>query len=234
MNTEIEQFWKLISNFEDYLTSGYERPLEIPQFSSLTLPGCEEGAACEEEQNQDLETLGKEILFCTKCGLSRTRHLAVPGEGNACPTVVVVGEGPGGEEDKTGKPFVGTAGRYLDKWLSAIGLTRDTNCYICNIVKCRPPGNRDPEEDEINACLPYLYRQLDLLRPKAILTAGRISSRIITGIDSGIGILRGKTYSFKGIPLVPTYHPSAVLRNQDLRRPVWDDLKQLKSILDNL
>lgn len=234
MNTDIEEFYKLISNFEDYLTTGYESSVEIPRLSSLTLPSCAEKDPGKEAHDNDLETLAAEIGACTKCGLARSRRLAVPGEGNACPAVAVIGEGPGGEEDRTGRPFVGTAGRYLDKWLSAIGLTRETNCYICNIVKCRPPGNRDPEDDEINACLPYLYRQLDLLRPKVILTAGRISSRIITGVDSGIGILRGKTYSFKGIPVVPTYHPSAVLRNQDLRRPVWDDLKQLKSILDSV
>ncbi|TFG64765.1 MAG: uracil-DNA glycosylase [Spirochaetales bacterium] len=231
MKNTAQQFWELLYLFEDYLTGGYEQQREVPL---LSLPGdacCDEKKACFSEAADEMKILEKEILTCRKCGLCGTRHLAVPGEGVLCPSVVVIGEGPGAEEDRTGRPFVGAAGKYLDKWLSAIDGDRNTNCYICNLVKCRPPGNRDPEEDEIEACLTYLVRQLDLLKPKVILAAGRIASQRLTGLDSGIGILRGKVYDFKGIPVVPTYHPSAVLRNQDLRRPVWEDLKQLQILL---
>jgi uracil-DNA glycosylase family 4 len=155
----------------------------------------------------------------------------VPGEGTSRPRVLVVGEGPGFEEDRSGRPFVGPAGRYLDKWLQAIGLDRGTNCFIANIVKCRPPGNRDPLPEESAACLPYLQRQIALLQPRAILTVGRISTQILVGRSVGIGELRGQRYTYRGIPLVATYHPSAVLRNQSLRKPVWEDLKLLRSVL---
>ena len=150
------------------------------------------------------------------------------------PDVMVVGEGPGADEDAQGLPFVGKAGQYLDKWLDAIQLSRHTNCFIGNVVKCRPPMNRDPQPDEIAACLPYLERQIALLKPRFILTVGRISSSVLTGQEAGIGRLRGRTYSFHGIPLIPTYHPSAVLRDPSLRRPVWDDLRRLKAELEEI
>ena len=150
------------------------------------------------------------------------------------PDVLVVGEGPGADEDAQGLPFVGKAGQYLDKWLDAIQLSRHTNCFIGNMVKCRPPMNRDPQPDEIAACLPYLERQIALLKPRFILTVGRISSAVLTGQEAGIGRLRGRTYSFHGIPLIPTYHPSAVLRDPSLRRPVWDDLRRLKAELEEI
>jgi uracil-DNA glycosylase family 4 len=143
-----------------------------------------------------------------------------------------VGEGPGFEEDRSGRPFVGPAGQYLDTWLAAIGLDRRRNAYIANIVKCRPPGNRDPLPEESAACLPYLQRQVALLRPRAILTVGRIATQVLTGRSEGIGQLRGSLHSYQGIPLVGTYHPSAVLRDKErLRAPVWEDLKRLRSLL---
>ena len=148
------------------------------------------------------------------------------------PDVMVIGEAPGGDEDVQGRPFVGKAGQYLDKWLSAIGLSRDTNCFIGNVIKCRPPANRDPQPDEIDACIPFLKRQIAIIKPKFILTVGRISSAVLSGQSAGIGRLRGRTYNFEGIPLIPTYHPSAVLRDPGLRAPVWEDLKRLKSELD--
>ena len=148
---------------------------------------------------------------------------------------MIVGEGPGGDEDIKGIPFVGAAGQYLDKWLSAINLDRHRDCFIGNIVKCRPPGNRDPEPDEIYKCLPYLERQIALLKPDIILTLGRISGRILTGEDSGIGRMRGRVYTYNGIPVIPTYHPSAVLRYPEkYKRAVWEDLKKLRSELDRI
>lgn len=187
------------------------------------------------EPERALIRIACEVSECRKCGLAEGRTKTVPGEGVVNPLVLIIGEGPGAEEDKTGEPFVGRAGKYLDKWLEAIGLSRTTNCFIGNIVKCRPPGNRDPKPEEMEACFPYLLRQIKILKPKAILTVGRISSQVLTGREEGIGKLRGETYSFQGIPLIPTYHPSGVLRSQaTLRAPVWEDLKRLKNLLEAL
>jgi DNA polymerase len=158
------------------------------------------------------------------------RTNGVPGMGVLDPLVMVIGEGPGAQEDRQGLPFVGPAGQYLDKWLAAIGLSRDRDVYIANIVKCRPPGNRDPQTAEIEACTPYLRRQIDILRPRTILALGRFAASWLTGRSDGLGKMRGGTFDFKGVPVVVTYHPSGVLRNPEYRRPVWEDLKRLREI----
>jgi DNA polymerase len=143
-------------------------------------------------------------------------------------------------EDRSGRPFVGPAGQYLDRWLAAVKigkdevpLDRNTNTFIANIVKCRPPNNRDPQPEEISACIPYLEKQIEILKPNAILCVGRIALQTLTNRSTGIGAGRGKVYSYRELPLIPTYHPSAVLRNPALRAPVWEDLKLLKSVLEN-
>ncbi|MFW5786252.1 MAG: uracil-DNA glycosylase [bacterium] len=215
---------ELIYNAEDALTVGYRRHRSIPDPAQPPPGGRSREAALRELEQQ--------VLVCTKCPLNEGRTNAVPGMGVIDPLVMVIGEGPGAQEDAQGEPFVGRAGQYLDKWLQAIGLSRRSNVYITNIVKCRPPGNRDPQPGEAAACNPYLERQIDLVRPRAILAVGRISSSLLTGRSDGIGRIRGRVYSYRGIPLVPTYHPSGVLRNDQWRRPVWEDLKLLKSILD--
>ena len=180
----------------------------------------------------ELLELEEEVRNCTRCELGLGRTNAVPGLGPAHPDVFIIGEGPGAEEDRTGVPFVGRAGQYLDKWLAAIDLSREENTYIGNIVKCRPPNNRDPRPEEASACLPYLMRQIEILKPKAILTLGRIAVQVLLNTTRGIGASRGRVYLFHEIPLVATYHPSGVLRNPGYRRDVWDDLKLLKSVLD--
>jgi DNA polymerase len=189
---------------------------------------------------EDLDTLAEKISHCSRCDLHKGRSRSVPGEGDREPLVVVVGEGPGLAEDRSGRPFVGPAGQYLDKWLAAVKigeggvpLDRRTNTFIANVVKCRPPNNRDPQPEEIAACLPYLDRQIGILKPKVILCVGRVALQTLTHQTTGIGAGRGKVYSYRQTPLVPTYHPSAVLRNQQLRAPVWEDLKLLKSVLEN-
>jgi uracil-DNA glycosylase family 4 len=179
---------------------------------------------------QALDRVAEEVASCTLCPLHRGRRLTVPGEGAPEPMVMVIGEGPGAEEDRTGRPFVGKAGQYLDRWLAAVGLDRRTNCFIGNIVKCRPPGNRDPLPGESAACLPYLERQLAALRPRAILALGRIAAQILAGSSEGIGRLRGRELEYGGLPVVATYHPSAVLRNTELRAAVWEDLKRLRGL----
>jgi uracil-DNA glycosylase len=138
---------------------------------------------------------------------------------------MVVGEGPGAEEDATGLPFVGPAGKLLDKMLSSIGLSRDTNCFIANVVKCRPPLNRDPQPDERDACMGYLRRQIALVRPVAILCVGRVAASALLGTEEGVGRLRGHWRELEGRPLLVTYHPSALLRDEALKRPAWEDLK---------
>lgn len=213
---------KLFNLVEDYYTEGFHRKHSDVELTMQTVePDCQ------------LSQINSEISGCRKCSLFETRQNPVPGEGVINPMVMLIGEGPGANEDRTGKPFVGKAGKYLDTWLKAIDLNRRENCFISNIVKCRPPGNRDPLPEESSACLPYLQRQMSFIQPKAIMTLGRIAAQILTGEKSGIGALRGRIYSYQGIPLVPTYHPSAVLRNPSLRGAVWDDLKELRSILQN-
>ena len=177
-----------------------------------------------------IDAVAAETAACTRCQLSLNRTTVVPGEGSLDPPVLLVGEGPGAEEDRTGRPFVGAAGNYLDKWIAAAGLDRRA-CFIANCVKCRPPQNREPHPDEIAACMPYLERQIRALAPRAILCLGRIASHALLATASSVGELRGRVHDRGGIPLVVTYHPAAVLRDQALRGPVWEDLKLLKGLL---
>ena len=181
-----------------------------------------------------LEEIASKIARCTRCTLARTRNNVVPGMGVENPDVLVIGEGPGYDEDKQGLPFVGKAGILLDKMLAAIGLDRKTNCYIANIVKCRPPQNRDPFPQEQDACFSFLEAQINILKPKMILCMGKISSNKMLNQKAPIGTLRGKIFEYNNIPLMVTYHPSALLRNEQLKRPAWDDLKMFKAKLDEI
>jgi DNA polymerase len=184
-----------------------------------------------------LETIAADVRACTACPLHKTRTQAVPGEGVEGPLVMVIGEGPGADEDAAGRPFVGPAGKLLDEMLASrgkIGLSRDKNCFIANVVKCRPPENRDPLPEETAACAPFLSRQIALLKPRLILAAGRISAQTLLRSEEGIGRIRGRFYDYGGIPLLPTYHPSALLRNEALKRPAWEDLKTLRAKLTEL
>jgi len=215
-NRILNNFWDILNLAEDYISTGLINKHPTLNFSS-----------------DSLKKISDEISVCKQCRLYKTRIKTVSGDGNINPMLMIIGEGPGAEEDKTGKPFVGKAGQYLDKWMEAIGLNRQDYLYLSNIVKCRPPENRDPLDDEISLCLPYLERQVALLKPKLILTLGRISARVLTNSNLGIGRLRGKIYEYHGIKLIPTYHPSAVLRNPDeYRKLVWEDLKKVKDYLE--
>ena len=187
-----------------------------------------------ERRRDRLRIISAGITGCARCPLSMGRTLSVAGEGVLDPLVMFVGEGPGRDEDESGRPFVGAAGQFLDKWLLAIGLNRDTNAFITNIVKCRPPNNRDPQPEETDACTPWLLEQIALVRPRMIVTLGRISTRVLTGSTQGITRIHGTFFSWRGIPLVPTFHPSAVLRRDEWRRPVWEDLKTIRNwLVDN-
>jgi DNA polymerase len=149
---------------------------------------------------------------------------------------MVIGEPPGQEEDASGRPFAGNAGKLLDKMLSAIGLSRENNCFIANVIKCRPPANRDPLPDETSVCVPFLERQIRLLKPRFILCAGRISAQTLLHTPEPMGRIRGKFTILEAggreTPLIATYHPAAVIRNEDFKRPAWEDLKMLRAAID--
>ena len=181
------------------------------------------------------------VAQCSACVLGQTRTHPVAGEGpeelsrlTNSVEVMVIGEGPGADEDRQGRPFVGRAGQLLDKMLEAIQLSRKTNCYITNVVKCRPPQNRDPAPEERSCCAAFLDAQIRLLRPKMILVMGRIAAQHLLQTSDGIGKLRGRFFDYQGIPLMPTYHPSALLRDESLKRPAWEDLKRFRARLHGL
>jgi uracil-DNA glycosylase len=178
-----------------------------------------------------LDALVPVIDACRKCPLGHSRQHSVPGEGDPHAGLVVVGEAPGATEDETGRPFVGRAGKLLEDILRAIGLRRE-EVFICNVLKCRPPENRDPEPLEVAACSPYLHRQLELIRPRLILAMGRPAAHALLGSTASLGDLRGKLHRYRGIPLIVTYHPAALLRNPHWKRPTWDDVRHARRIYD--
>ncbi len=181
--------------------------------------------------NHPLKVLSVAASGCTACGLASTRTTVVFGEGNPQAQLMVVGEAPGAEEDRTGRPFVGRAGALLNTLLQSIGFPRES-VYICNVLKCRPPGNRNPLPAEVEACSAFLRGQLKAISPRAILTVGTFPSQALLQTNEAIGRLRGTIHSFEGTPLVPTYHPAALLRNPGWIRPVWEDLQKLRRVLD--
>lgn len=170
-------------------------------------------------------------LGCPRCRLAETRGQVVFGEGNPDADVLIVGEAPGAEEDRSGRPFVGRAGKLLDLLLTSVGLPRE-QVYVCNVLKCRPPGNRDPQADEVEACSPYLLRQVELVKPRAIAAFGTFAAQTLLGTTTPIGRLRGRVHEYHGVPLVPTYHPAALLRSPAWVRPTWEDLQRLRQLLD--
>lgn len=170
-------------------------------------------------------------LGCPRCGLAKTRRHVVFGEGREDADVMVVGEAPGQEEDRSGRPFVGRAGKLLDLVLQSSGFSRE-DVYICNVLKCRPPQNRNPQPDEVSACSPYLLRQVELVQPRVILAFGTFAAQTLLGTDVSIGKLRGRTHQYQGVPLVPTYHPAACLRHPAWVRSVWEDLQRARGVLD--
>jgi DNA polymerase len=193
--------------------------VSIPSHASATWP--------------TLDAIAEVVADCRACPLCTERTNTVPGEGNAAASLMVVGEGPGEQEDLSGRPFVGRAGELLDKMLLAIETPRPT-VYIANVVKCRPPRNRTPLPDERLACLPYLHRQIALVRPKVLLALGATAAEALLGVKKPLGDLRLKVHRLDGIPLVVTYHPAALLRNPNWKRPAWDDVRIARQLLDAL
>ncbi len=193
----------------------------------------------ETDAADELKKIADEVRQCCKCGLGSTRINAVPGEGNPNARIVFVGEAPGADEDAKGKPFIGRAGKLLDKIIEAMGLKR-SDVFICNILKCRPPGNRDPKADEIISCLPYLQRQLEIINPEIIVALGAHAARTLLDNNKSIGQLRGRFHEYiisfgkPAVKLMATYHPAYLLRNYspDSRRKVWEDMKKVLSDLE--
>lgn len=180
-----------------------------------------------------LKDLDERIRRCHSCSLGSKRLQAVPGEGPPRTPIMVLGEGPGEEEDRTGRPFVGPAGELLTKMLRAIELPRE-NVFIGNVVKCRPPGNRNPEPEELQACFPFLKEQVQIIRPRVLVALGGFAARTLTGSERKISELRGKSFTFEGRLVIPTYHPAYLLRSPQYKREAWEDLKKIRRELDRL
>jgi DNA polymerase len=164
------------------------------------------------------------VPACTACGLHKTRTQTVFGVGDENADWMLIGEAPGAEEDRLGEPFVGQAGKLLDNMLAAIDLKRGENVYIANVLKCRPPGNRNPEPEEVAKCTPFLKRQIALIQPKLIIAMGRFAAQTLLASDASIASLRGKVYRYEGVPLIVTYHPAYLLRNLPDKSKAWQDL----------
>ncbi len=177
-----------------------------------------------------LSEVREELGECTRCPLHRTRKNLVFGEGSGQAKLVFVGEAPGEEEDNQGRPFVGRAGQLLTRIITAMGLKRE-DVYICNILKCRPPGNRNPKEDEISTCEPFLLKQIDAINPEIICALGTFAAKTLLRVEAPISSIRGKFHNYHGRKLMPTYHPAYLLRNPDAKKLVWEDVQKIMKIL---
>jgi DNA polymerase len=181
----------------------------------------------------DLEQLASVAAGCVQCRLHETRTQVVFGEGNPAADLVVVGEAPGQDEDRTGRPFVGRAGKLLDMLLMASGFPRN-EVYICNVLKCRPPGNRNPQADEMDVCSRnFLHRQLEVIAPRMLLAVGRFATQALLNTSAAIGSLRGRTHEYRGIPLIISYHPAYLLRSPNMIRTAWSDYQLIRKVLDD-
>ena len=179
---------------------------------------------------EDLAAIRDDLGDCRRCKLAGGRTQIVFGVGNPRARLMFVGEAPGEEEDKKGEPFVGRAGQLLTKIVEAIGLTRE-QVYIANVIKCRPPGNRNPENDEVASCEPFLFRQIDVIQPKVIVPLGKFAAQCLLKTMDPITRLRGRQFDYRGTVLIPTFHPAYLLRNPSAKREVWEDMKKVRAIL---
>ncbi|HSU16608.1 uracil-DNA glycosylase [Longimicrobium sp.] len=213
-----------------HVRAGAQPPGETPMRPARDAPS--RGVSAEEIAALPVLGAVREVsLGCPRCRLAETRTRVVFGEGSETAQLMAVGEAPGENEDRQGRPFVGKAGKLLDLLLMTAGFEREA-VYICNTLKCRPPGNRNPLPDEVEACSPYLLKQVELVAPRVIVAFGTFAAQTLLGTDLSIGRLRGKLHQYRGIPVVPTYHPAALLRNAGWVRAVWEDLQRARAVLD--
>ena len=199
-----------------YVAVDWKKPATPPPKMTAALPA--------RQAREPFEELRREVAGCTQCALAKTRKNVVFGDGNLLARIVFVGEAPGADEDEQGLPFVGRAGQLLTNIIKAMGLERK-DVYICNILKCRPPGNRNPQPDEIRLCEPYLKRQLQLIAPEIICALGSFAAKTLLKTETPITALRGRFHTYAGIKLMPTYHPAYLLRNPPAKKQVWEDVQ---------
>ncbi len=224
------------SSVEDDSGSSRESPRDAssqvaaPQSGATTVG--QSTASAEERARREalLETIRHQVAACTDCTLSRSRTQTVPGVGDPCARLMFIGEAPGFDEDRVGEPFVGKAGKLLDKIILAMRMRRDW-VYIANIVKCRPPHNRTPDVGEIASCMPYLTRQIEIVRPEVICLLGSVAARALLETSSAVGSLRGRFHDYHGIPVRVTYHPAYLLRSPHEKRKTWDDVQTIMGLL---
>ncbi len=204
-----------------YVELDWKKPLPAPKKNKVST----------KNHAKQLSDLGHDIAGCQLCSLAKTRKNIVFGDGNASAKIVFVGEAPGADEDEQGLPFVGRAGQLLTKIINAMGLERN-DVYICNILKCRPPGNRNPMPDEIRLCEPYLKEQLQLISPQIICALGSFAAKTLLKTETPITTLRGRFHVYEGIKLMPTYHPAYLLRNPSAKKQVWEDVQLIMKELE--
>ncbi|HEO66204.1 MAG TPA: uracil-DNA glycosylase [Spirochaetes bacterium] len=219
-----QQFLHILADFKNWVYQESRFEIHSNDDPGFSLNDTQSGGLPE------LSVIHQKVKTCQKCPLGQSRNKAVFADGNPNSPIMLIGEAPGSEEDRLGLPFVGNAGKLLDKMLHSIDLNRE-KVYICNVLKCRPPGNRNPNDQEIENCSPYLEQQIQMVNPKIIMTLGNFATQFILKVETGISRLRGKTYQLDGRIILPTYHPSALLHNNQLKRPAWNDLKLLKSLI---
>jgi uracil-DNA glycosylase family 4 len=222
-----EQTQEILDLAREFLKQQRELGLDgIPKLPLSTESGEVVAVPCE-----NLETLQAQVINCQACQLCERRSSVVFGTGHPNADIMFIGEAPGAEEDKQGIPFVGAAGQLLTRMIEAMGLLRE-DVYIANVVKCRPPNNRDPLPEEIAQCEPYLLQQIEMVAPLVICTLGRFAAQTLLKTTDSMGRLRGQVFDYHGVKLVPTYHPAALLRNAQWKRPTWEDLKLVRHLYD--
>jgi DNA polymerase len=234
MSSLEEEFQSVIENTKQYLMQqtdlfGNIIYKEEKKEEVTALPASDEAWV----KAESLGELNKQICTCLKCPLGATRTNFVFGVGNPNADVMFVGEAPGADEDAKGEPFVGRAGQLLNKIIEAVEMKRE-DVYICNILKCRPPGNRDPQPTEMETCTPYLTKQIELVKPKFIICLGRISAQWLLQTNATLGSMREKVHDYHGVKLIVTYHPAALLRNPNWKYPAWEDMKMFKKLYDEM
>lgn len=220
-------------HLELLLEAGAERFIHVPGVparAGTRTPSAPRETSPDSAAVATLESLREAIGDCTRCKLHSSRRTLVFGEGNPQARLMFIGEAPGEDEDRQGRPFVGKAGQLLTKIIEAMGYRRNA-VYIANILKCRPPGNRNPQPDEIATCEPFLRKQVDLVRPLVICALGTFSAQTLLQTDQKISRLRGRFHDYRGIRLMPTYHPAYLLRNPDEKKKVWDDMQKIMAVL---
>lgn len=231
MDHEREELELLVRSLRGYVDPMSESPVVAGRLSRNLRPLPVRAVSPPVGQHESLEDVRRDLGDCMRCALHAERKNIVFGEGNSGAHLVFVGEAPGADEDAQGRPFVGAAGQLLTKIIEAMGLAR-TDVYICNILKCRPPGNRNPRPEEIEACEPFLIRQLAAIKPAVICALGTFAAHTLLKSEAPITSLRGRFHQYQGIDLMPTYHPAYLLRNPSAKRQVWEDVQMVMKKLE--